>query len=66
MAEDRIPKRSEIPEEYTWDLRDMYPSDEAWRAEYEALQYQLKNRRQSYRGNFRYNFEQQRFQSCGP
>ena len=38
MASDRIPKRSEIPEEYTWDLRDMFPSDEAWKMEYEALQ----------------------------
>ena len=49
MAEDRIPKRSEIPEEYTWDLRDMYPSDEAWRAEYEALQ-EMPARLASFRG----------------
>lgn len=37
MAENRIPKRSEVPEEYTWDLRDMFPSDEDWMKEYEAL-----------------------------
>ena len=37
MADNRIPKREEIAEEYTWDLRDMFPSDEAWNAEYEAL-----------------------------
>ena len=49
MAEDRIPKRTEIPEEYTWDLRDMYPSDEAWRAEYEALQ-EMPARLASFRG----------------
>ena len=49
MAEDRIPKRSELPEEYTWDLRDMYPSDEAWRAEYEALQ-EMPARLASFRG----------------
>ena len=49
MAEDRIPKRSEIPEEYTWGLRDMYPSDEAWRAEYEALQ-EMPARLASFRG----------------
>ena len=30
-------RRSEVPEEFTWDLRDLYPTDEAWLAEYEAL-----------------------------
>ena len=30
-------KRSEIPVEFTWDLTDIFPSDDAWRAEYEAL-----------------------------
>ena len=49
MAENRIPKRSEIPEEYTWDLRDMYPSDEAWKKEYEALQ-EMPARLASFRG----------------
>jgi oligoendopeptidase F len=37
MEENRILKRSEVPEEFTWDLRDMYPSDAAWKEEYEAL-----------------------------
>ena len=37
MADNRIPKRSEVPVEFTWDLSGMYPSDEAWREEYEAL-----------------------------
>ena len=49
MANDRIPKRSEIPEEYTWDLRDMFPSDEAWKKEYEALQ-EMPARLASFRG----------------
>ncbi len=49
MADNRIPKRSEIPEEYTWDLRDMYPSDEAWKKEYEALQ-DMPVRLASFRG----------------
>ena len=49
MANDRIPKRSEIPEEYTWDLRDMFPSDEAWKKEYEALQ-EIPARLASFRG----------------
>ena len=37
MAEEKILKRSEVPEEYTWNLKDMFESDEAWIAEYEAL-----------------------------
>ena len=49
MAENRIPKRSEVPEEYTWDLRDMYPNDEAWKAEYESL-CKLPERIESFRG----------------
>ena len=32
-----IPERNEIPEEYTWDLRDLFPDDEAWTAEFQAL-----------------------------
>ena len=36
MDVNKIPERSEIPEEYTWDLRDIFESDEAWRREYEA------------------------------
>ena len=32
-----IRKRSEVAAEFTWDLTDIFPSDEAWRAEYEAL-----------------------------
>ena len=30
-------KRSEVPAEFTWDLTDIFPSDAAWRAEYDAL-----------------------------
>lgn len=37
MAENVIPKRSEVPEEFTWNLKDMFESDEAWFAENEAL-----------------------------
>ena len=32
-----IRKRSEVAAEFTWDLTDIFPSDEVWRAEYEAL-----------------------------
>lgn len=34
---DRIPLRSEIPEAATWNLKDIFPSDEAWMEEFEAL-----------------------------
>ncbi len=37
MSEPKILKRSEVPEKYTWNLKDMFESDEAWLAEYEAL-----------------------------
>ncbi|MGX8692364.1 MAG: oligoendopeptidase F [Clostridia bacterium] len=30
-------KRSEVPEALTWNLKDMFESDEAWMAEYESL-----------------------------
>ena len=37
MDTKKIPLRSEVPEEFTWNLKDMFPSDEAWAAENEAL-----------------------------
>ena len=33
----RIPKRNEVPVEHTWNLQDIFPSDDAWFAEYDAL-----------------------------
>lgn len=30
-------KRSDVPEEFTWNLKDLFPSDEAWRKEFDAL-----------------------------
>ena len=32
-----IVKRSEVPQEFTWNLSDIFETPEAWRAEYEAL-----------------------------
>ena len=32
-----IPERSEVPEEFTWDLRDIFPDDGAWSDEFQAL-----------------------------
>ena len=37
MADRPIPARSEVPEESTWNLKDVFESDEAWQAEYEAF-----------------------------
>ena len=37
MTNQSIPKRSEVPEEMTWNLKDMLESDQAWMAEYEAM-----------------------------
>ena len=36
-----VPVRSEIPQEFTWNLTDLFPSDEAWQAEYTRLQESL-------------------------
>ena len=42
MDNEKIPLRSEVPEAETWDLRDLYPTDEAWLAEYEDLKTMLE------------------------
>ena len=33
----KIPERSEIPEQYTWNTADIFPSDEAWEEEFESF-----------------------------
>ena len=37
MDHSKIPERSQVPEEFTWNLKDMFESDEAWFQENEAL-----------------------------
>ncbi|RME95957.1 MAG: oligoendopeptidase F [Verrucomicrobia bacterium] len=37
-ASQTTPPRSEIPEQYRWDLSVMYPSDEAWQQHYQELE----------------------------
>ena len=37
MNIEKVLKRSEVPEEFKWDLTPMFPSDEAWEAEFEAM-----------------------------
>ena len=38
-----LPKRSEVPEELTWDLTTIFKTDETWEEEYEALQKEIPN-----------------------
>ncbi|MBP3799054.1 MAG: oligoendopeptidase F [Ruminococcus sp.] len=37
MSEERIPKRCDVPKEYTWALEDIFPTDEDWEAKLEEL-----------------------------
>ena len=32
-----IPQRDAIPQEYTWNTADLYPTDEAWKEEFQTL-----------------------------
>ena len=43
-------KRSEVPENLTWNLKDMFESDEAWMAEFEALK-EMPARIEAFRGH---------------
>lgn len=38
----KIPQRSEIPVEHTWNTADLFPTDEAWEKEFEEAQAQLR------------------------
>ena len=38
MTKGKIPAREEIPQEYTWNLNDIYESDEKWSEEFAALE----------------------------
>ncbi len=49
MADMAIPKREDVEEKYTWDLRDMFESDEAWKSEYEELK-SIPDGYEKYRG----------------
>lgn len=33
----KIPQRSELPREHTWNTADLFPSDEAWQKEYDEI-----------------------------
>lgn len=49
MSTKTVPKRSEIPSEHKWKLTDIYPSDDAWREDFEALK-EFIPRLQDFRG----------------
>lgn len=37
MPNQTVPARNEIPREHTWDVESIFPNDEAWSAEFDAL-----------------------------
>ena len=37
MSEERIPKRSEVPEQFKWALEDIYATDEKWAEDLQKL-----------------------------
>jgi oligoendopeptidase F len=37
LKKGRIPKRDEIPEEYKWNLKDLYPDDQEWEKDFKKL-----------------------------
>ena len=42
MAEaKKIPQRSQVPVEYTWNTADIYPTDEAWEKEFAEVRAQI-------------------------
>ena len=49
MENKTIPLRKDVPEELTWNLQDIFESDEAWLREYEALK-ALPDELSSYKG----------------
>ncbi len=49
-AADKIPLRSEIPDQYKWKLEDMYPTPAAWEADFNTLKSNL-SRFDQYKGH---------------
>ena len=50
MAKEKIPPRDEVKEEFTWDLTEIYESDEKWAEEFAALE-SVPARLESFRGS---------------
>ncbi|WP_100403313.1 oligoendopeptidase F [Bacillus sp. FJAT-42315] len=53
----QLPLRSEVPEELTWKLEDIFVNDEAWEKEYAEVK-ELSNKAQSFQGTLGENAEQ--------
>ena len=49
MAEQRIPKRSEVDKQYTWAIEDIYPTDEAWAEDLSRLK-EIPDRIKAFKG----------------
>ena len=49
MSEERIPKRSEVPEQFKWAIEDIYPTDEAWKEDLAKLN-AIPDRLAAYKG----------------
>lgn len=49
METKKLPKRDQVPEEFTWNLKDIFESDEAWAEENESLKAAL-NETERFRG----------------
>ena len=49
MSEERIPKRSEVPKQFRWAIEDIYPTDEAWKQDFEKFS-ALPEKIASYKG----------------
>jgi len=52
FAQSDIPQRSDIEDEYKWNLEDIYPNIEAWEADYEFVESNL-GKFDEFRGNLR-------------
>lgn len=52
----KIPARSEVPEEFTWNLKDLYETDEAWEADLAACE-EFIPRIEAYKGRLMSNAE---------
>ncbi|WP_203364197.1 oligoendopeptidase F [Bacillus sp. REN10] len=57
QAVNQLPSRSEVPEELTWKLEDIFSSDEVWEKEYEEVK-QLSKKAQSFQGTLGESAEQ--------
>ncbi|WP_338753573.1 oligoendopeptidase F [Bacillus sp. FJAT-52991] len=57
QAVNQLPSRSEVPEELTWKLEDIFSNDETWEKEYEEVK-QLSNKAQSFQGILNESAEQ--------